>query len=158
MKEYTNNNPFFSESFMMLESSDPGHADHFNEGTKQIFQNTLCNHQRINELNQSMMPEGAYDSDSSYVPGNYCLHENTLYRCIQETTGEWDASCWQQTSALGEIEGLRGTIVLQEAVISSLEEMLMTGNVVSGLVTGGGDRFVSVNGDGFKALKKIQFK
>ena len=46
----------------------------------------------------------------------------------------------------------------QKATISSLEEMLVTGNVVSGLVTGDGDRFVSVNGDGFKALKKIQFK
>ena len=57
-----------------------------------------------------------------------------------------------------EIEGLRGTIVQQEAVISSLEEMLVTGNVISDLVTGDGDRFVSVNGDGFKALKKIQFK
>ena len=69
-----------------------------------------------------------------------------------------ESICWQQTSALGEIEGMGGTMVQQKATISSLEEMLVTDNVVSGLVTGDGARFVSVNGDGFKALKKIQFK
>ena len=99
-----------------------------------------------------------YDPEVSYQVGDYCLYQNMLYKCVQETTGEWNPICWQQTSALGEIEGLRGTIVQQKATISSLEEMLVTGNVVSGLVTGDGDRFVSVNGDGFKALKKIQFK
>ena len=123
-----------------------------------MFQNTLCNRRAIEQLKQSAVSTEDYDPEVSYQVGDYCLYQNMLYKCVQETTGEWNPICWQQTSALGEIEGLRGTIVQQEAVISSLEEMLVTGNVISDLVTGDGDRFVSVNGDGFKALKKIQFK
>lgn len=123
-----------------------------------MFQNTLCNRRAIEQLKQSAVSTEDYDPEVSYQVGDYCLYQNMLYKCVQETTGEWNPICWQQTSALGEIEGLRGTIVQQKATISSLEEMLVTGNVVSGLVTGDGDRFVSVNGDGFKALKKIQFK
>ena len=139
-------------------TSDPAHADVINTAPIQVFQNTLCNRRAIEQLKQSAVSTEDYDPEVSYQVGDYCLYQNMLYKCVQETTGEWNPICWQQTSALGEIEGLRGTIVQQKATISSLEEMLVTGNVVSGLVTGDGDRFVSVNGDGFKALKKIQFK
>ena len=153
MKDYTNNTPIFSEALKITETSDPAHADIVNTAPIQIFQNTLCNRQSIEQLKQSAVSTEDYNPEV-----DYCLYQNTLYKCVQETTGEWNPICWQQTSALGEIEGLRGTIVQQKATISSLEEMLVTGNVISELVTGAGDRFVSVNGDGFKALKKIQFK
>ena len=158
MKDYTNNTPIFSEALKITETSDPADADVINTAPIQVFQNTLCNRRAIEQLKQSAVSTEDYDPEVSYQVGDYCLYQNMLYKCVQETTGEWNPICWQQTSALGEIEGLRGTIVQQKATISSLEEMLVTGNVVSGLVTGDGDRFVSVNGDGFKALKKIQFK
>ena len=158
MKSYTTNTPVFRDTIKITEKNDRAHADIINEAPIQTFQNTLCNRQSIEQLKQSAVSTEDYNPEVSYQVGDYCLYQNTLYKCVQETTGEWNPICWQQTSALGEIEGLRGTIVQQEAVISSLEEMLVTGNVISDLVTGDGDRFVSVNGDGFKALKKIQFK
>lgn len=158
MTDYTNDTPIFSEKIKIAEKTDPAHADIVNMAPIQIFQNTLCNRRSIEELKQSAVSTEDYDPESSYYVGDYCLYENILYKCIQETTGEWEPSCWQQTSALGEIEGLRGTIVQQEATISSLEEMLATGNVFTGLVTTDGNRFVSAEGNTFKALKKIQFK
>lgn len=158
MKDYTCDTPKFSDVLRIIETSDLVNAEVPNVALRQLFQNTLYNRQWIEQLESSTGDVGEYDAETAYKAGNYCSWQGFLYKCIQETTGEWNPICWQQTSALGEIEGLRGTIVQQKATISSLEEMLVTGNVVSGLVTGDGDRFVSVNGDGFKALKKIQFK
>ena len=158
MKDYTNNTPIFSEAIAITETSDPAHADNINAAPIQIFQNTLCNRQSIEQVKQSAVSAEDYDPEASYQVGDYCLYQTMLYKCVQETTGEWNPICWQQTSALGEIEGLRSTIVQQEAVISSLEEMLKTGNVLVGLATTEGNRFVSEEGKTYKALKRIQFK
>ncbi len=158
MKDYTNNTPIFSEVIAITETSDPAHADNINTAPIQIFQNTLCNRHSIEQLKQSAVSTEVYDPEVSYRVGDYCLYQNMLYKCVQETTGEWNSICWKQTSALGEIEGLRSTIVQQDTVISSLGEMLMTGNVIAGLTTTEGARFVSADGNAYKALKKIQFK
>ncbi len=48
-----------------------------------------------------------YSMDSSYLVGNYCLYQNTLYKCVQETTGEWNPACWKQTDTLSEIDELK---------------------------------------------------
>lgn len=158
MKDYTNNTPIFSEALKITETSDPAHADIINTAPIQVFQNTLCNRRAIEQLKQSAVSTEDYDPEVSYQVGDYCLYQSMLYKCVQETSGEWNPICWQQTSAFGEIEGLRGTIVQQEATISSLEEMLKTGSVFVGLATTEGIRFVSTDGNEYKALKKIQFK
>lgn len=41
MKDYTSESPVFSEKIRILDISDPGHADHVNEATEQLLQNTL---------------------------------------------------------------------------------------------------------------------
>lgn len=41
MKDYTSKSPVFSEKIRILDTSDPGHADHVNEATEQLLQNTL---------------------------------------------------------------------------------------------------------------------
>ncbi|MCM1045649.1 MAG: hypothetical protein NC417_09075 [Candidatus Gastranaerophilales bacterium] len=41
MKDYTSNNPVFSENIKLLETTTPGHADNFNLIVKQLLQNTL---------------------------------------------------------------------------------------------------------------------
>lgn len=157
MKDYKNDTPIFSEIIKIAETSDPAHADIVNKAPIQIFQNTLCNRESIERLKKNTGATEEYNSEASYLAGDYCLYQNMLYKCVQETSGEWNPACWQQTSALEEIEGLRGTIVQQEAAISSLEEMLVTGNVLTELITKDGNRFVSAEGDTYKALKKIQF-
>lgn len=159
MRDYTNNTPTFSEALKITEITDPAHADVVNTAPIQIFQNTLCNRKSIGQLKQSAFSVDEYQTEMSYRVGEYCLYQNVLHKCVQETTGEWNPDCWQQTSALGEIEGLRGTIVHQEAVISSLEEMLKTGKVLANLTTREGRRFVTVSGAAYKAMvKKIQFE
>ena len=41
MKDYTSENPAFSDMVEILETSDPGHADIINQAIKQLLQNTL---------------------------------------------------------------------------------------------------------------------
>lgn len=41
----------------------------------------------------------AYDPDTTYNIGDYCIYNNTLYVCnTDDTTGTWDPTCWDQTS------------------------------------------------------------
>lgn len=44
-----------------------------------------------------------YDSSHNYVVGDYCIYENTLYRCTGATTGSWDATKWDATSIAAEL-------------------------------------------------------
>lgn len=50
MKDYTCENPVFSEKIRIVEVSDPGHADNVNPAPKQLLQNTLANRIEINGL------------------------------------------------------------------------------------------------------------
>lgn len=47
-----------------------------------------------------------YDPEKEYVPGNYCMYKNGLYKCMDSATGGWDADCWQKTTVTGELEAL----------------------------------------------------
>ena len=51
MKQYTTDNPSFSDSVYILETTDTNHADNFNEATKQLYQNTMYNKAEIDKLN-----------------------------------------------------------------------------------------------------------
>ena len=92
MKDYINNTPIFSETLKITETSDPAHADIINRGPIQVFQNALCNRRAIEQLEQSAVSTEDYDPELSYQVGNYCLYQNMLYKCVQETTGEWNLS------------------------------------------------------------------
>lgn len=157
MREYTSTNPVFNESIRIIEITDPAHADNVNMAPEQLLQNTLCNRNNIDELKSAGTAEG-YIIEKLYHVGDYCSYGGMMYRCIEETSGEWDPSCWQHTSTLGEIESLRNEMDYKNAVISSFEEMLETGNVTTNLITKDGKRFVSTYGDTYKALKKIMFR
>lgn len=49
-----------------------------------------------------------YDSSKTYAVGDYCIYENTLYKCIVEiTTAEvFDSSKWKKTSVDKEIDNI----------------------------------------------------
>lgn len=47
MKDYTTENPSFSESVTLLETTDTNHADNFNRATMQLFENTMSNKKLI---------------------------------------------------------------------------------------------------------------
>ena len=50
MKEYRSPDPKFAESISIVETTDPAHADNINFPVKQIFENTLVNHENIDDL------------------------------------------------------------------------------------------------------------
>ena len=107
MKEYTSTEPVFSEKIPILETSDTTHADNVNVTTKQLLQNTVSNR---NMIKDGMGDAGGYSSDVEYHKGEYCMYGNVLYRCLKDTSGEWDPECWQKTTAFGEICSLRNSI------------------------------------------------
>ncbi len=45
-----------------------------------------------------------YAVGRQYMAGDYCIYKNGLYRCLADTTGEWDASAWELTSLVEEIK------------------------------------------------------
>ena len=53
-----------------------------------------------------------YDSSKTYAVGDYCIYENTLYKCIVEiTTAEvFDSSKWEKTSVDKEIDNIKTAI------------------------------------------------
>lgn len=53
-----------------------------------------------------------YDSSKTYAVGDYCIYENTLYKCIVEmTTAEvFDSSKWKKTSVDKEIDNIETAI------------------------------------------------
>ncbi len=107
MKEYTSTEPVFSEKIPILETSDTTHADNVNVTTMQLLQNTVSNRKMIKD---GMGDAGGYSSNVEYHKGEYCMYENVLYKCLQDTSGEWDPDCWQKTTAFGEICSLQNSI------------------------------------------------
>ena len=50
----------------------------------------------------------AFDDTRTYAVGNYCIHNNTLYRCTTaiQTPGAWNINDWQATNAGTELSTL----------------------------------------------------
>lgn len=57
-----------------------------------------------------------YDPAKTYQIGDYAIYENTLYRCISVTNGEWDSSAWVATSVAAEIVAHKAEDVTQGGV------------------------------------------
>ena len=68
MKEYTAQNPVFSESVQITETSDPAHADNINAAPTQLLQNTLANRKEIEELKKGNN-EVEFDDTGTDIPG-----------------------------------------------------------------------------------------
>ena len=49
MKKYTNDNPHFSESVDILETTDTNHAENFNKATRELMDNTLALKKNVEE-------------------------------------------------------------------------------------------------------------
>ena len=57
----------------------------------------------INELHDSIGAD-VYSTNTSYTAGMYCIHNNTLYRCVSPTSGAWDSSKWEAKTITSLIE------------------------------------------------------
>ena len=56
----------------------------------------------LNNSCQEMITD-AYDTTHSYAVGDYCIKDNTLYRCTGATTGAWDSTKWSATNISNEL-------------------------------------------------------
>ena len=67
---------------------------------------TPINEDNMNQLVQEPMISDAYDPTKTYAVGDYCIYNNTLYRCNTAiTTAEaWTAAHWTATSIASELE------------------------------------------------------
>ena len=45
----------------------------------------------------------AYNPNNSYAAGDYCIYENTLYKCTGATSGAWDSTKWTAVTIADEI-------------------------------------------------------
>ena len=69
MKDYTSNNPIFSEKIKIVEVSDPGHADNVNPAPMQLLQNTLANRKAIENIGKDIASsvDSAYQQSTGYT-------------------------------------------------------------------------------------------
>ena len=44
-----------------------------------------------------------YDPTNLYVVGDYCMHNNIMYKCSFDTTGSWDSGSWDETKVEWEL-------------------------------------------------------
>lgn len=51
-----------------------------------------------------------YNSSNSYTTGDYCTHNNLLFKCVADTTGAWDATAWANTTVGAELAALGAAI------------------------------------------------
>ena len=45
-----------------------------------------------------------YDPNVSYTVGMYCIYNNTLYRCKENTSGAWDSTKWEEKTITSLLE------------------------------------------------------
>lgn len=53
----------------------------------------------------------AYDSGTSYVAGNYCIHDSKLMECTAATSGAYDSSKWKNVKNVNTFIGAYGYII-----------------------------------------------
>ena len=86
----------------------------------------------INEVNaKAMNTADEYDETASYSKGDYCIYQNSAYRCIKDsgtTTGTFVAADWTQIKVLSEVKANTGAINALNSALSG-----KTDNTISSL-------------------------
>lgn len=68
-----------------------------------------------------------YSSSSAYAKGDYCIHNNTLYKCTTAigSGGEaWNASHWSATKCDDELSELKGTLTHEAVTLTNTDSRL----------------------------------
>ena len=75
----------------------------------------------------------AYNPNNTYNTGNYCIHSNTLYKCIADNvTGSWDSTKWDNTTCGEEFTSLNSDLSNKQDKTWTLFSSSGTGNIPSG--------------------------
>ena len=62
--------------------------------------------------NTSIAPE--YDEAQEYKKFNYCIYNNTMYVCLEDTTGPFDETKWKETKVSYELDNVSLKIVAED--------------------------------------------
>ena len=57
----------------------------------------------VGKANQASIAE-QYSTTATYVYDDYVIYDNTLYRCVADTSGTWDANDWEAVNIGDELE------------------------------------------------------
>lgn len=95
---------------------------------------TPINETNMNKLVQEDMITDAYSSSSTYAVGDYCIYENTLYKCTTAiaTAEAWNSGHWTAVSVADEIKELTNDTNI--TVESYLESGWITAKKIANLV------------------------
>ena len=78
----------------------------------------------------------AYDSTATYNTGDFCIYNNTLYKCIEDSvTGTWDSSKWTATKVTSELEDVLTEV---DTKINSVNSNVVLADTHSGSMTANG--------------------
>lgn len=58
----------------------------------------------IGKANQASLAPQYLSDTGNYVRGNYVIYQNNLYKCLQDTSGVWDATKWEQVDICTDLE------------------------------------------------------
>lgn len=76
----------------------------------------------------------AFNDTRTYAVGEYCIHNNTLYRCTTaiQTPGAWDITDWQATNVGNELSTLNSNMLnlIKWKAISSSPAITVSANDV----------------------------
>lgn len=126
MKSFTNINPVFSESIMIVEPTDPVHSDNANASVKQLLANTQVNRDTIEQLKTSTgnTEDSKYNANGVYKVGDYCIYNNELYKCIVsiDEPEEWNKDHWEKTTITEELLDLNNKEVEVVDPMTATEE------------------------------------
>lgn len=62
-----------------------------------------------------------YDQTETYTVGDYAIYENVLYKCLEDTTGNFDPSKWEMTNLAKELSTKGGADVTKTASGNPIE-------------------------------------
>lgn len=62
-----------------------------------------------------------YDQTETYTVGDYAIYENILYKCLEDTTGNFDPSKWEMTNLAKELSTKGGADVTKTASGNPIE-------------------------------------
>lgn len=96
------------------------------DGTIEVIQGDITTiNSKIESVITKLAP--AYNASLNYSVGQYCTHLRGLYKCTQNTTGEFDIQCWDSTDVGYNLSDLyskyEGLNVLVNAVTNTLKNV-----------------------------------
>ena len=78
----------------------------------------------------------AYSTDEDYEPGAFVVYNDVLYKCLEATTGVWDADKWEAYTIISIIDDSVATITTAEGALATNFAPLFNKDKIGGYTIG----------------------